>query len=100
MTASEFFADLPSRVDPGKTAGMRSSYVFDVKGVGQWTVRVDDGVVEVVEGVGPADCTIRASEDLLLKIVRRKANPTTAYMMGKLKIDGDLGAALQLQKLF
>ena len=27
-------------------------------------------------------------------------NPTTAFMTGKLKIDGDMGAALKLQKLF
>jgi putative sterol carrier protein len=54
----------------------------------------------VAEGTGEADCTIRASEETLVKIARGEANPTTAYMTGKLKIDGDMGAALKLQKLF
>jgi putative sterol carrier protein len=27
-------------------------------------------------------------------------NPTTAYMTGKLKIKGDMGAAMKLQKIF
>lgn len=100
MTAQEFFAQLPERADPAKTAGMSNTYVFDVEGVGQWTVKVDDGTVSVAEGSGEADCTISASEDTLVKIAKGEANATTAYMTGKLKIQGDMGAALKLQKLF
>lgn len=100
MTAQEFFAQLPEKVDPAKTAGMSSSYVFDIEGVGQWTVTVDDGTVSVAEGAGAADCTISASEETLVKIATGEANATTAYMTGKLKIQGDMGAALKLQKLF
>jgi len=100
MTAQEFFASLPERVDASKVAGMQNTFVFDVQDVGQWTVSVDDGVVSVTEGVGEADCTISASEETLVKIAKGEANPTTAYMTGKLKIQGDMGAALKLQKLF
>ena len=100
MTAQEFFEQLPSKVDASKTAGMNNSFVFDIEGVGQWTVSVDDGAVSVAEGAGEADCTISASEETLVKIAKGEANPTTAYMSGKLKIKGDMGAALKLQKLF
>ena len=100
MTAQEFFAELPGKADPAKTAGMHNTYVFDVEDVGQWTVAVDDGTVTVTEGAGEADCTITASEETLVKIANGEANPTTAYMTGKLKIQGDMGAALKLQKLF
>jgi putative sterol carrier protein len=100
MSVQEFFQDLPSKVDPAKTAGMSGSYVFDIEDVGQWTVTVDNGVVSVAEGAGDADCTISAKEETLLKIARGEANATTAYMTGKLKIAGDMGAALKLQKLF
>ena len=100
MTAQEFFAQLPERADPAKTAGMSNTYVFDVQDVGQWTVAVEDGAVTVTEGAGEADCTISASEDTLVKIAKGEANATTAYMTGKLKIQGDMGAALKLQKLF
>jgi len=100
MTAQEFFASLPEKADAAKTAGMHNTYVFDIEDVGQWTVTVEDGTVTVAEGTGEADCTIRASEETLVKIARGEANPTTAYMTGKLKIDGDMGAALKLQKLF
>ena len=100
MTVQEFFEALPGRVDPGKTAGMNNSYVFDIAGVGEWTVSGADGSVSVAEGAGDADCTISASEETLMKIANGEANPTTAYMTGKLKIQGDMGAALKLQKLF
>jgi putative sterol carrier protein len=100
MTVQEFFEQLPSKVDPAKTAGMNNSYVFEIEGAGTWTVSVVDGAVTVAEGANDADCTLSASEETLLKIAAGEANPTTAYMTGKLKIKGDMGAALKLQKLF
>ena len=100
MTPQEFFDALPSRVDAGKIAGMDNTYVFDITGVGAWTVTVADGAVSVAEGAHEADCTLSASEETLMKIARGDANATTAYMTGKLKIKGDMGAALKLQKLF
>jgi putative sterol carrier protein len=100
MTVQEFFDALPSKVDPAKTAGMNNSFAFEIADVGTWTVTVADGAVSVAEGDTGADCTISASEDTLMKIASGDANPTTAYMTGKLKIKGDMGAALKLQKLF
>ena len=99
-TVKQFFAELESKVDPAKTAGMNNSYVFDVDGAGQWTVRVNDGQVKVNEGVEQADVTISASADTFERIANGQQNPTTAYMTGKLKVKGDMGAAMKLQKLF
>jgi putative sterol carrier protein len=99
-TAREFFEGLPARVDPEKTAGMNNSYLFDVEGAGRWFVTVEDGAVSVREGDGDADVTIIASEETFQKIASGEQNPTTAYMTGKLKIKGDMGAAMKLQKLF
>jgi putative sterol carrier protein len=96
----EFFAGLESRVDPGRTAGMTNSYVFDVEGVGQWTVRVADDAVSVTEGAEDADVTITGDAETFERIVKGEQNATTAYMTGKIKIKGDMGAALKLQKIF
>lgn len=99
-SVQEFFAGLADRADTAKTAGMTNSYVFDIEGAGQWTVSVDDGAITVSEGAGDADATISASEETFEKIVAGDQNPTSAYMTGKLKIKGDMGAAMKLQKLF
>ena len=100
MAAKEFFDTLPSRADESKLAGMSNSYLFDIEGAGKWTVSVDDGKVSVPEGGEDADAVISASEATFEKIVSGEQNPTSAYMTGKLKIKGDMGAAMKLQKLF
>ena len=99
-SVQEFFETLPSRADTSKTAGMTNSYVFDIEGAGQWTVKVADGAVTVDEGIEDADVTISSSEETFAKIIAGEQNPTSAYMMGKIKIKGDMGAAMKLQKLF
>jgi putative sterol carrier protein len=100
MEVREFFETLESSIDPSKTAGMNNSYVFEVEGAGTWHVDVADGTVKVTEGGADADVTIHASEETFKAIASGEQNPTTAYMTGKLKIDGDMGAAMKLQKLF
>ncbi|HTO26669.1 MAG TPA: SCP2 sterol-binding domain-containing protein [Gaiellaceae bacterium] len=99
-TVQEFFNSLETRADPAKTAGMTNSYLFDIEGAGQWKVDVDNGALSVAEGGGDADATISTSLETFEKIVAGDLNPTSAYMTGKLKIKGDMGAAMKLQKLF
>jgi putative sterol carrier protein len=100
MEPREFFDTLESRVDASKTAGLTSSYLFEIEGAGTWKVDVDDGKVSVTEGAGAADVTIRTSPETFTALASGDQNPTTAYMTGKLKVEGDMGAALKLQKLF
>ena len=100
MAAKDFFDNLESRADPVKLAGMSNSYLFEIEDEGEWLVTVADGNLSVAEGGGDADATITASGETFDKIVAGEQNPTTAYMTGKLKIKGDLGAAMKLQKLF
>jgi putative sterol carrier protein len=100
MEAREFFESLESRVDPAKAKGMTASYKFVIDGAGTWHVDVDDGKVSVTDDGGDADCTITTSEETFRKIASREQNPTAAYMSGKLKVSGDMGQAMKLQKLF
>src|SRR5215210_3565928 len=100
MSAKEFFDALESRVDESKTAGMNNSYIFDIEGAGKWKVDVQDGDVKVTEGAEDGDVVITTSEETFEKITSGKQNATSAYMAGKLKVKGDMGAAMKLQKLF
>ena len=68
---SDFFEQLPARVDAAKTAGMNNSYVFDIEGAGTWTVKVADGGVTVDDGDTGGDCTISTSSEVFEKVVRR-----------------------------
>ena len=100
MNAQDFFDGLEGRVDPAKTAGMNNSYLFDIEGAGKWLVDVRDGNVSVTEGGESADVVLSASQETFEKIASGEQNPTSAYMTGKLKVKGDMGAAMKLQKLF
>jgi putative sterol carrier protein len=96
----QFFETLESRVDSSKAAGLTATYLFEVDGAGSWLVDVDDGRVTVSEDGGEADCTISTSSETFMKIANGEQNPTVAYMSGKLKVKGDMGQAMKLQKLF
>ena len=101
-SAKEFFDTLGSNVDAEKAAGINASYLFDVTGAGTWKVDVRDGSgVQVTEGGDDeADCTITVADDDFTRLAAGELNPMTAYMTGKLKVKGDMGAAMKLQKLF
>ncbi len=47
-----------------------------------------------------ADCTIKVSQDDLEGLMSGDLNPMTAFMFGKIKIDGDMGVAMKLKDLF
>lgn len=57
-----------------------------------------DGAVSNDDSV--ADCTIKVSQDDLEKLMSGDLNPMTAFMFGKLKIDGDMSVAMKLKDLF
>jgi putative sterol carrier protein len=100
-SVSQFFESLSTRADESKIAGMNNTYRFDVDGAGSWVVDVRDGKVTVTpDGDADPDTTISTSEETFQKLVSGEQNPTTAYMTGKVKIKGDMSAAMKLQKLF
>lgn len=48
----------------------------------------------------PADCTVKVSLEDFGKLLNRKLDPTTAFMMGKIKIEGDMGIAMKVGRVF
>lgn len=43
-----------------------------------------------------ADVTLTASADVFKAILDNELNPTSAFMTGKLSVDGDMGVAMKL----
>ena len=102
MKAREFFASLPERAGAAgnRLDGVDRSYLFDVTGEGRWLVEVRDGTVNVTgDATGPADVTFKMTKETFERIQARKQNPMVAYMKGKLKVSGDIRAAMALQAI-
>jgi putative sterol carrier protein len=47
----------------------------------------------------PADCTIKMSLADLTDMIGGKLDGMTAFMSGKLKVEGDMGVAMKLQSI-
>ncbi|SFS00297.1 SCP2 sterol-binding domain-containing protein [Sphingomonas jatrophae] len=47
-----------------------------------------------------SDATVNISWDDFKSLAKGQLNPMTAFMSGKIRLDGDMGVAMQLQSVF
>src|SRR2546421_9330760 len=87
---------------PDISKAVNSVYEFNITGDngGVWTVDLTKEPGAVTAGATrAAQCTVTAATGDFLNIVSGKMNPPNAFMSGKLKIKGDMGLAMKLQKV-
>ena len=72
--------------------GFDGTAKFVVEGEG--TIMIDEAGAR--EGDEPAEVTMSATPEVFKSILDGETNPTTAFMTGKLQVDGDMGAAMRL----
>ncbi len=65
---------------------------FEIEGMG--AIMLDGSGARVADE--DADVTLSADSETFQAIFSGDMNPTSAFMSGKLKIDGDMGAAMKL----
>ncbi|MBI1318915.1 MAG: sterol-binding protein [Candidatus Hydrogenedens sp.] len=100
---SDFFAAAPDKVNKDKIAGMNAVYQFNIDGPdgGQWAVKLADGDASVIEGAADSpNITISMTDENFVGLVTGKLNGQTAFLTGKLKIQGDMTLAMKLQQVF
>ncbi|MBG9789471.1 SCP2 sterol-binding domain-containing protein [Brevibacillus laterosporus] len=89
--------------NPSAIEGWLAVYQFDVSGErgGAFQVKFCNNHVQVTEGKpNQAQCTLQLSDTNFTKLLQKQLNPATAFILGKIKIKGDISLALQLQSLF
>jgi putative sterol carrier protein len=64
---------------------------------GEGAVMLDGAASQVSEEDGDADTTIKVSWDDWQAMAAGQLDGMTAFMTGKLKVEGDMGNAMQLQ---
>jgi len=92
MAIQDIAEKLKSRV---ASAGFERSVKFDTGSDG--VILIDGSSVSTADG--PADCTIKLSLDDFESLISGDLNPTTAFMTGKIKVEGDMTVAMSLSQL-
>ena len=94
------FQDVSRSITEDIVKGTQCTYLFDVDG-DQWLLDLKNGAGSIiqVDGNVSADVTMAMKEDVMVAVFTGKQKAATAYMTGKLKIKGDLGKAMKLEKL-
>ena len=97
MSLEDLTNNLRDRV--GDDAGLGARVKFDFG---------DDGMIFIDGASSPntvsnedaeADCTISITMEDYQSMAAGELDPTSAFMMGKLKVDGDMSIAMKLQGL-
>ncbi len=92
MTKSEMVAALQE-----KNAWLPGKRVKIDFGGSEGAVMLDGQANQVTEEDGPADTTIKVSWQDWQDMSEGKLDGMTAFMQGKLKVEGDMSNAMQLQ---
>lgn len=98
-----FFDSLSGKLSPAKVAGMNATFQFVATGDGggDYYVKIANGAAEVAPGKAenPTIVLTAAAPDWLA-MVNGDMNGQTAFLTGKLKIQGDVTLAMKLESLF
>ena len=102
-TIQGFFDELEGKLSPDKLAGMTATFQFvaEGEGGGEWNVVIADGQGTVSQGTAenPTIVLTASSEDWQA-LTTGELNGQTAFLTGKLKIQGDVTLAMKLESLF
>jgi putative sterol carrier protein len=95
----DILQELRSRSTSLRSLNASVRFVFEKEAQ---VVRVDARTdpVSITQQDAESDCTIRISPDNLAKLINGRLNPTLAFTMGKLKVEGSMGIAMKLAQLF
>ncbi len=102
-SVQDIFAAMPGQFDAAKAGGFDATIQFDLAGDGggQWYVNVADGKAVVTEGLHDEPvATIRMGASDFVDMMSGNLDPMNAFMMGKVRVEGDLNSVMKFQTLF
>ena len=87
------------RAKVGADSGLGATLKFDCGADG--TVYIDGRSAPntVSNDNGEADCTVGITLENLAAMLKGELEPATGFMMGKLKVAGDMSVAMRLQRV-
>ena len=100
-TVAEIVDSLPSRFNPEAAAGMDIVFQFDISDGDTYHLIVQNETCEVKEGAhDDPSVTLIMKSDTMVGILTGETNGMTAFMMGKIRAEGNMMLATKLNDLF
>src|SRR6185436_1868027 len=101
-TPTEYFNELPGKVNKDKIKGMNAIYQWDITGDngGKGNVVLKDDTLSVNPGAAASpNITLTLESQNFMDLISGKLNGQMAFLTGKLKIQGDMTLAMKLQSI-
>ena len=99
MTPQQYFSRLAAEGFVPTLQGVRATVGFQIQDAGEWRVRVDNGAIEIEEGPGAADGTLRSDTADFVDVVLGRRHALTALMQGRLSYRGPIVHLIHLSEL-
>jgi len=104
LTIAEVMDRLPGALIPEKAAGVDAVIHFKFTGAepGEWNAVIKDGKAEVARGIPHFKPTMTLTSDStdFISILTGELDGTQAFMLGKVKLAGDLNVAMKMMQMF
>ena len=103
ITVSDLMSRMPRAFIPEAAEGLNSTIQYHLEGPegGDWIVRIENGQCTVTEGIAEnPNLTLTAEAQDYKDVILGKTNAMQAFMVGKLKLAGDLAMAMKLPNFF
>jgi len=103
VSVNDIMSQIPSHFNREMAKDINANIQFSLSGEqgGEWGMAIMDQKCEVWEGkIEKPNLTLKSDAVLATQILSGEVDGMGAYMMGKLKLFGDLSLAMKLVKLF
>lgn len=103
MTLGERFEALLTRLDVPEESGPAKTIQWNITGAetGSWALEIGGGASRLIAGgVDEPDTTITTSDETWISIAEGRQDPMKAFMMGKVKVTGNMTLALKATQFF
>ena len=99
MNIDDLFARLPEALNPGAAEGVAATIQFNTSE--PRSVRIADGKATVTAGTAESPTVaISMTDDDLVSLMSGELDGMTAFMTGRLKVEGDIMFAQKIGSLF